>query len=43
MKGTEEAEVVVIVEVVEEFFGSGEISESGLGESRCDLCLLVRC
>jgi len=39
----EEAELAVIVEVAEEFFGASEISVSGLGEGLCDLCLLVRC
>ena len=43
MNCAEEAELAVIVEIAEEFFGAGEISVSGLGERLSDLCLLVRC
>ena len=42
MDGAEEAKLTVMIIVFEEFFGAGEIFESGLGKSCSDFCLLFR-
>ena len=43
MKGAEHAKLAVLTEIAEYLFGAGYISQPGLGKSRCDSCLLVRC
>lgn len=41
--GAEEAELAIVIEVAESFFGAGEIAKSCLGKGLCDVCLLFLC